>query len=438
MDPVKIFLSHNSKYIDLAASLKNSLHALEVKPSTQLDVRISEEMEGATNWRQWIEDNVRSADIFLLLYPHASMDMSWCNYELGRFYDGKRKIVCIKNTDIPNAPPPFQPYQAYDGDEAGIRKFIDELFVKGTFTDNRPLNPKVGLLTEETYGLAQNVARQLAKKFAQARLREQFYEWRIVLSVRYDAANRFDPEASTVQGNADGMQLIGFSDTPSVPWSAIRRSIGNAEEWPSVLESAIPSLTAGALPPALPPFLASDKLYIPVIARARSMDDVLNELALIFVAVDPAQLRPLLDWSLPASMPDTFAVLVRLVRMMFRARWDILEPCYQETKYHFPTPERCTEIGRSVIAGYDRLGQDALSQGISGIDKFYGIFSRELRADVESCGEEWSGLMNGLRAAPAAEGAEALAQRLKALRANNARWLKLAARQFVVTVDDLV
>ena len=436
MDMVRIFLSHNSKYIDLAASLKNSLHALEIKPSTQLDVRISEEMEGATNWRQWIEDNVRSADIFLLLYPHASMDMSWCNYELGRFYDGKRKIVCIKNTDIANAPPPFQPYQAYDGDEAGIGKFIDELFVKGTFTDNKPLNPKVGLPTEETYGLAQNVARQLAKKFAQARLREQFYEWRIVLSVRYDAAGQFDPEASTVQGNADGMQLLGFSDTPSVPWSAVRRSIGNDEDWPSVLERAIPSLTAGSLPPALPPFLASGTLYIPVIARARSVDDVLKELALIFVAVDKDRLRPLLDWSLPAGMPDSFAVLVKLVRMMFRARWDILEPSYQEIKYHSPTPERCAEIGRSVVAGYDRLGRDAQSQGISGLDKFYGIFSRELRPDVEACGEEWSGLMNALRAAPA-EGAEALAQRLKALRANNARWLKLAAKQFVVAVDDL-
>ena len=39
MDPVKIFLSHNSKYIELATSLKNSLHALEIKPSTQLDIR---------------------------------------------------------------------------------------------------------------------------------------------------------------------------------------------------------------------------------------------------------------------------------------------------------------------------------------------------------------------------------------------------------------
>ena len=59
------------------------------------------------------------------------MDIGWCNYELGRFYDGKRKIVCIKNTDIPQPPPAFQPYQAYDADEAGILEFIDELFVSG-------------------------------------------------------------------------------------------------------------------------------------------------------------------------------------------------------------------------------------------------------------------------------------------------------------------
>jgi len=52
MDPVKIFLSHNSKYIELATSLKNSLHALETKPSTQLDIKISEEMDGGANWRQ--------------------------------------------------------------------------------------------------------------------------------------------------------------------------------------------------------------------------------------------------------------------------------------------------------------------------------------------------------------------------------------------------
>jgi hypothetical protein len=142
MSAVKIFVSHSSKYADIAKSLKLSLQALESQ--TLLDIKISEEMAGATDWRRWIEDNVRSADVFLLLYPHASMEMGWCNYELGRFYDDKRHIVCIKNTDIPKAPPAFQPYQYYDADEAGFTKFIKELFVLGTFTGGTPLNPDIG------------------------------------------------------------------------------------------------------------------------------------------------------------------------------------------------------------------------------------------------------------------------------------------------------
>jgi hypothetical protein len=435
MDLIKIFLSHNTKYIDLATYLKNSLHALEIKPSTQLDIKISEEMAGATDWRQWIEDNVRSADIFLLLFPQAGIDMSWCTYELGRFYDGKRKIVCIKNTDIPSPPPPFQPYQAYDGDEAGILKFINELFVKGTFTDNKPLNPKVGSAGEEIYGKAENAARQLAQKFAQARLREQFYEWRIVVSVHYDAGNQFDSDASTVQGNADGMQLLGFSETQTVSWSAVRRSIGDAKDWPLVLEQAIPSITAGSLPPALPPFSASGRLYIPVIARAQSVDGVLNEVVLIFVAADTDRFRRLLDWSLPTGMPDAFAMLVRVIRMLFRARWDIIEPRYQEAKYRSPTQERCAEITRSILADYDRLQQDALDSGVQGIDKFYGAFSRDIRPDVVACGDEWTQLMNAMRAT-APESAKALVGQLESLRANNAKWLGLAAKQFVNAVGD--
>jgi hypothetical protein len=285
--------------------------------------------------------------------------------------------------------------------------------------------------------VAQNVARQLARKFAQARLREQFYEWRIVISVHCDAANQFDPQASTIQGNADGFQLLGFSEAATVPWSTVRRTIGDPDAWPSVLEQAIPSITAGSLPPALPPFLVSGTVYIPVIVRAQSVDDVLKELVLIFVAVETDRLRHLLDWSLPKGMPDAFAMLVRLVRMMFRARWDILEPRYQELKYHSPTPERCAEIARCVLSDYGRMQQDSQTQGITGIDKFYGLFSRELRPEVEACGDEWVQLTDALRAAPP-ENSSALAGRLKALRDNNAKWLKLAARQLAVTTDDLL
>jgi len=253
MDEVKIFVSHNSKYAEIATSLKRSLQALELKKGS-LDIKISEEMAGSTDWRQWIEENVRSANIFVLLYPSTDMDLSWYNYELGRFYDEKRKVVCIKNTDIPAPPPAFEPYQAYTADASGIRKFVHELFVEGVFTDGKPLNLSVGQVTEKLYERADSISSELAQKFAQARVRDQRYERRIVLSVHYDDSMRFDPEASTVKGNAEGLNLLGLGQVGPVPWSKVRKSIPGTVDWPVELEGVLPSITAGALPPALPPF----------------------------------------------------------------------------------------------------------------------------------------------------------------------------------------
>ena len=183
-------------------------------------------MAGATDWRKWIEENVRTADVFLLLYPHASMEMGWCNYELGRFYEEKRHVVCIKNTDIPKPPPAFQPYQAYDANESGFAKFIEELFVAGTFTDGTPLNSEIGNVSSDFYKRATDVKTQLAKQFADARVREHFYEMRLVISVRYDDAKQFDAEKSTVEGNAEGLNLLGLDELATVKWSAVRQSLG--------------------------------------------------------------------------------------------------------------------------------------------------------------------------------------------------------------------
>jgi len=89
----------------------------------------------------------------------------------------------------------------------------------------------------------------------------------------------------------------------------------------------------------------------------------------------------------------------------------------------------------SILEDYDQLRQDALDSGVQGVDKFYGVFSRDLRPDVAACGEEWTQLINAMRAA-APQSAQALVGQLESLRANNAKWLGLAARQFVDAVDD--
>src|SRR5262249_44387494 len=110
MNELSIFISHGSKYADMANSLKQSL--LRVQSSRPLSVKFSEDMPAGQDWRKWIDDNVRTADVFVLLYPHPSMDMGWCNYELGRFYQRDDNVVCIRNTDIPGPPKVFEPYES--------------------------------------------------------------------------------------------------------------------------------------------------------------------------------------------------------------------------------------------------------------------------------------------------------------------------------------
>jgi len=434
MAEVKIFVSHNSKYADLAKALKLSLEALESE--NPLDVKISEEMTGATDWRKWIEDNVRNSDIFLLLFPSADMDMTWCNYELGRFYGEDRKIVCIKNTDIKEPPPTFEPYQAYNGDEDGIRKFIDELFVSGNLTGGKPLNPRIGKITDKLFERAQSVSREMAQKFSQARVRDLRYERRIVLSVGYDDAKRFDGEASTVQGNVEGLNVLGLGQVTPIKWSTIRASVHDAVDWPSELEAALASITVGSLPPALPPFFFGSDIYLPVITKAQSVDGLLEEVVLIFVAINRDLVRPLVDWTLPSNMPESFISLVRLVRLMFRARWEILEPRYQEVRYRVPSPDRCKEIVSLVIADFERMRHYAESQGIVGLDRFYATFQADLRTDLEACGDEWTELMTKLGAAPPQDSAD-LSARLKALLNNNAKWLQLSAKQFATATSQL-
>ena len=434
MDPITIFVSHSSKYCAIAKSLRLSLQALETTPL--LDIKISEEMAGATDWREWIEANVRRADVFLLLYPHLSMEMGWSNYELGRFYDRDRHVLCIKNTDIPAPPPAFEPYQAYSANEAGLLKFLNELFVLGTFSGGRPLNAAVGQVTDPLYGRAREIANALAKQFADARVRQQLYESHLIISICYDNAHEFDGHASTIEGNSEGLRLLGFDKTAIVRWSDVEESHGSNSDWPAELKKALPLINAGSLPPTLPPFRIHTSMYIPVVAKADSVDGELRKLDIILVEASPDRLRPLLDWSLPSGMPDGLAYLIRVFRMVFRARWEILQPRYQEVTYRRTSPERCAEIVRAVLDEYEQMHTFAETEDMQGVDKFNGAFRRDLRPEVDACSAEWIQLMDALRSS-SVEDSLALGQQLKQLLGNNAKWLEIGARQFSSSIADL-
>jgi hypothetical protein len=432
MAQLSIFVSHGHKYADIAISLKRSL--LRVQSSKQLSVKLSEDMPAGREWRKWIDENVRTADVFVLLYPHTSMDMGWCNYELGRFYQRDDNVVCIRNTDIPKPPPVFEPYQSVVADQAGLMTFMKDLFVTGVLTKGEVLNENVGKVSSDDGALANDIARELAEKFAAARVDEQLYERRLVISVKYADSGKLDPVNSIIEGNDSGMELLGFRHMPGMKWSDIRNVLVTSTEWPMELEQAMATMASGQLPPPLSPFRSPSGIFIPVIVRAEIVDRELRQVFVIFVPADSERLGALFESSsLPVGMPATFKSLVHLLRLIFRARWDILEPRRAEATYKKPSKERCAEIVRLVLSDYDELNCDLASLHLSGDDAFHGLFDPELWKEIDASGTEWLALTGDLRAKPP-DNAEELSSLLTALRSNNAKWMNIGATQFTKTV----
>ena len=432
MDSLGIFVSHSHKYADMAKSLKTSL--LSLHSTKSLNVMLSEDMPAGREWRKWIDDSVSASDVFVLLYPHTSMDMNWCNYEIGRFYERDDNVVCIRNTNITKLPPVFEPYQAVEASQVGLTKFMEDLFANGALTNGDVLNPDVAKVSSQDRHSVSKIAKELADKFSDARVDEQLYERRLVMSVKYSAPGKLDPDLTIIEGNDDGMKLLGFSYTPGTTWSDVRNVVGNSQEWPRELEQAISRMGSGQLPPPLSPFRSPSGIFIPVIVKAEVVDRKLRQVFVIFVPADAEQLGALFDGSaLPRNMPAGLKSLVQLLRLIFRARWDILESRRAEARFKQPSEERCLEIVNQVLTDYDELNCELAALHLNGDDAFHGLFARELWEEIDAAGKEWVDVVTGMRATPP-NSPEVLSRALSALRDNNARWMKIGAVQFTKSI----
>jgi len=132
---------------------------------------------------------------------------------------------------------------------------------------------------------------------------------------------------------------------------------------------------------------------------------------------------------LPKTMPAALKSLVQLLRLVFRARWDIIEPRRAETLYKQPSKERCLEIVSQVLFDYEELNNVLVALHMSGDDAFYAMFDRDLKETIDAAAKEWLGIINGMRKDPP-DTAEELSKALSDLRNNNARWMCLGATQF--------
>jgi hypothetical protein len=217
-------------------------------------------------------------------------------------------------------------------------------------------------------------------------------------------------------------------------WSDLRNVLAPSVEWPIELEQAMANMASGQLPPPLSPFRSPSGIFIPVIVKAEIVDRELRRVTVIFVPADSERLGALFEGSsLPMGMPAAFSSLVHVLRLMYRARWDVLEPRRSEATYKKPSKERCAEIVRLVLSDYDELNRDLANLHLSSGDAFHDIFDPELWEEVDACSKEWVALADDLKEKPP-DNAEALSRLLTPLRSNNAKWMNIAATQYTKTV----
>jgi hypothetical protein len=191
---------------------------------------------------------------------------------------------------------------------------------------------------------------------------------------------------------------------------------------------------AGQLPPPLSPFRSLSGIFIPVIVRAEIVDRQLRQVFVIFVPADSRQLGGLIEGSsLPKDMPKRFMALVKLLRLIFRARWDILEPRWSEVRFKQPPPDKCREIVRQVLSEYEDLNGELARLGLAGPDAFHELFDHELWEEIASGSKEWLDIVNGMRTQQPDNFAD-LDKALSGLRSNNATWMNIGARQFTSSV----
>jgi hypothetical protein len=406
-----------------------------------IDVKVNEEIFGGVEWRKWIDSNTRDANAFLFLYPSAESDIGWPGFELARFTAVHEKtVVWIRNPGLKKTPGMFEQYQSYFATETDILRFFQDVFVRGLFSDDEPLNEDLKRFGSEYHNIAITAARELAELFANASIKPQYYTRRIMISVARDINQKLDPDQSYVDGDPEGMKMIGMQADARVSWSTALAKLGDTVRWPSELESEIPSIASGALPSHLSPFEKEQGIYIPVIAKSEMVQSQLRRIILLFVEANSEKLRPIFEWKMPESMPGQTASFILLVRLVLRIRFDILEPRYQEAKFHWPTKEACIKLSEEVLDQYIEVRGESRKIGIHGMAALAGLFDKSLLNKLNTATAEYVDRIKALKdfyeklKAGEAElnPAAALAELLQGLRENNAHWLALLAEQFVL------
>ncbi|MBL0714118.1 MAG: toll/interleukin-1 receptor domain-containing protein [Desulfosarcina sp.] len=294
MSELEVFISHKSEDCKIAAYLKKALLRLSIN---RLKIHVCEEIQGGSDWRDWIKEKISRSKGFIFLYTDSEADWGWCNYELGLFNgknnSSRNRVLCIKHPDI-DLPTTLEHCQAYDADRKGIEKFFDDLIYQKAISEE-VLNPD--LHTEYKDDLISHSEKTI--KFFTSLVNTEFFAQRIEVElseVAGDEIKTLDIDEARIKGNKPTMRLLGLTGERA-SWKNLQAVLRARDQdaWLGHLRKAIDEMKNG-LPPKdiLPPLQAyNGETVFPIISRVeffrdRSRSDILaKRLKRLFVIFIP-------------------------------------------------------------------------------------------------------------------------------------------------------
>ena len=136
---ITIFISYKHKHGgEIARAIREKF---SVFGSNRLEFKIDEDIPPGDDWRKWIKESIREANIMFFLRTRLDKEWDWCLYEAGLFEglkgkDNKRLIVFYSPSSKP--PSPLENLQAVEATRTKVRDFLKRFFGSSDLTEADP------------------------------------------------------------------------------------------------------------------------------------------------------------------------------------------------------------------------------------------------------------------------------------------------------------
>lgn len=426
---VRVFLSHKHEDAVAASHLKNAL--VDLGPTEDFEVFLSEEIRGGDDWFHEIQRRLVESNLLLLLYTDREHDWDWCMYEAGLFTDlrgqGCRRVICLSSAG--EAPTPLQHLQFVRADDpAAMAELLGQIFLDTELLAlDEPLVPRIGAMRTAVEKAGDGLARSLCRRPVEAVHPGEH----VFVHVQDPAALTAGPEGNhapripaeaKVTSDSNTVWHLFDKEAGVWRWGDLVAELEQREDrrWLRELAEAMTRIRdRSRFREVQATFAATEtgRMFRPVVYRANRQSDGSMVFKVLF--------SEYVGWRVQSFPPD-LRILATSVIMASRFRYEVLERYEEWFRRDGDEAAR-----RQIVGAIQDIEQEAASVGLLDRSGLLRAFDDpEENREIARMFDEWHEIREGLMVDLGKEEWESARQHLARLREMNAVYLSLATRRY--------